>query len=82
MTLPRPATVFEAECIGVREALSWLMSYQDQPVIVETDSLLTFRALHGSSKNLLEVGHVVDQCKMMHQNLPLVCVNHIRWHIA
>lgn len=28
MTLPRPSTVFEAECIGVREALSWLQSYQ------------------------------------------------------
>lgn len=29
MTLPRPASIYEAECIGVREALSWLMSYQD-----------------------------------------------------
>lgn len=65
MTLPCPESVFEAECIGVREALSWLMSYQGRRVVVETDSLLTVRGLYEGSKNLLEVGHVIDHCKRL-----------------
>lgn len=47
MTLPHPENVFAAECIGVREFLSWLMSCQDQKGVVETDSLLTYIALSG-----------------------------------
>ena len=78
MTLPRPATVFEAECIGVREALSWLISYQNQTLVVETHSLLTYRALHDGDTNLLEVGHVIGQCRILQQNLPSVTVKHIR----
>lgn len=45
MTLPHPGSVFEAECIGVKEALSWLTDHQSRKVIVETDSLLIAKAL-------------------------------------
>ncbi|KAK1404146.1 hypothetical protein POM88_003751 [Heracleum sosnowskyi] len=39
MTLMSPDSVFEAECIGVREALSWVLSRGDnREVVVETDS--------------------------------------------
>ncbi|XP_074361362.1 uncharacterized protein LOC141701628 [Apium graveolens] len=80
MTLPRPTTVFEAECIRVREALSWLLSYQGRRAVVEIDSLLSVKALYGGGKNLLEVGHVIDQCKMLLEDLPTVHVTHIRKH--
>ena len=75
---PLPSSVFEAECIGVREALSWLQSYRDWKVVVETDSLLTASALCTGRNNLLEVGHVIDQCRMLLHSLPGVCVKHVR----
>lgn len=78
MKLARPSSVFEAECIGVREALSWLQSYREWRVVVETDSLLTAGALGTECNNLLEVGHVVDQCKTLLHGLPGVCITHVR----
>lgn len=44
MRMVKPASVFEAETIGVLEALSWLLSSTTQRVTVETDSLLTVQA--------------------------------------
>ena len=69
MSLPRPGTILEAESIGVREALSWIMQRGDEQGIIESDSLLTIRALQGKKKYLLEVGHVVDSCKSLIQSI-------------
>lgn len=80
MTLPRPGSVFDAECIGVKETLSWLTDHQNRKVIVETDSLLTTKELQRETRNLLEVGHIADQCKVLLQALPDVSVKHIRKH--
>lgn len=80
MSLPRPSSVFETECIGVREALPWLQNYREWRVVVETDSLLTADALCTDRNNLLEVDHVLDQCKILLHSLPGVCVRHIRKH--
>lgn len=33
--------VAEAEAVGVLEALSWIKEFPSQPVVIETDSLLT-----------------------------------------
>lgn len=52
MSLPCPSSVLDAECIGVREAQSWLMSYQNHNVVIETDSLLTIRVLTSHITNL------------------------------
>lgn len=65
ITLSCLTTVVEVECLGLREALSWVMKYPGRKVMIETDSLLMVRALHGKSKILLEVGHVIDHYKMM-----------------
>lgn len=78
LSLPSPSTVFEAESIGIREALSWMMARQDRRVIVETDSLLTVYAIHGKSDNLFEVGHIVEHCRAMLQSTTEVRVTHIR----
>lgn len=76
--LPCPATVLEAESIGVKEALSWIMQRGDANVIIETDSLLTVRALQGKKNYKLEVGHVIDHCKWQLQSAPGLVVSHIR----
>ncbi|KAL8134407.1 hypothetical protein AgCh_009436 [Apium graveolens] len=56
LTLPCPNTVFEAECIGVGEALSWVIQRGEDNVILESDSLLTVNAVR-KKEYLIEVGH-------------------------
>ncbi|KAL8134195.1 hypothetical protein AgCh_009302 [Apium graveolens] len=69
MSLPRSATILEAKSIGVREDLSWIIQRGDEQGIIESDSLLTIRALQGKKKYLLEVGHVEDSCKSLIQSI-------------
>lgn len=78
LSLPRLATVLEAESIGVREALSWLMEDANRNVTVKTDSLLVVRALKGGTVNLLEVGSVLEHCRLLLRDLPQVTLGHVR----
>lgn len=52
-------SVFETETIGAREALSWIkeQQLQNQRIELKTDSFLV--------ENLLEVGDVIEQCKIL-----------------
>lgn len=61
------STVFEAEAVGVREALSWIKSMQlvNQKIELETDSLLVVKGVQNKSENLLEVGEVLEQSKLL-----------------
>lgn len=77
-TLPRPNTVLEAESIGIREALSWVLQRGEQKLIVESDSLLSVRAVHHKKNYLLEVGHVIEDCKMFLHSMSDCRVTHIR----
>lgn len=58
-------SVVKAECIGVREALSWIkdLQMQDDEIVVESDSQLTVNAIQKRSINYLEVGEIVQSCK-------------------
>ena len=78
MTMPCPATVLEAESIGVREALTGVMQRGDDNVVIETDSLLTASALQNKKTYLLEVGHVLDHCKGVLKSAPGIMVTYIR----
>lgn len=78
MSLPRPATVLEAESIGVREALSWTIQCGETQGIIETDSLLKVRALHGRKRYLVEVGHVFEDCKGLLKSHPGFVVFYVR----
>lgn len=78
LSLPCPTTVMEAECLGIREALSWVKVMNCRKVQVESDSLDSIRALRGENVSLLEVGHIIDHCKMLLKDLVGVSVNHIR----
>ncbi|WOH00096.1 hypothetical protein DCAR_0519453 [Daucus carota subsp. sativus] len=80
MTLPKVDSVFEAEAIGVKEALSWLVEWKmdKERVQVETDSMLTTKALKCQTLNLMEVGDVIKECCSMMQIMPNVSINFVR----
>lgn len=79
LRLPNPGSVLEAEGVGVREALSWLlMRGVNCEVVVETDSLLTASAINGFKEYRLEFGNVVAECKSILQQTPWISVAHIR----
>lgn len=78
MAFPNTADVLEAELIGVKEALAWILSRGEGRVMVETDSKLSVEAIKGKRKYVLEVGHTIDQCQVLLQQLPNVSINHVR----
>ncbi|KAL8122129.1 hypothetical protein AgCh_018758 [Apium graveolens] len=51
-------SVFEAESVGVCEALSWIkeMQRQEDEIIIESDSQLSVNAIRATRINYLEVG--------------------------
>lgn len=80
LAFPSPDSVFEAEAIGMNEALSWIMEQQlqDRKIIMETDSLLTVQSIRSGSLNCLEVGEVLDLCRLRLQLLEGVSVHFVR----
>ncbi|XP_074347093.1 uncharacterized protein LOC141685916 [Apium graveolens] len=59
--------VLEDEALGIREALSWVKNMEERKVTVESDSLVAVNAINGQNNFLLEVGHIIDHCKIMLQ---------------
>lgn len=74
------ATAFEAEAIGTREALAWIKhkQLQNRRVVLETDALLVVNGVNGNAENLLEVGEVVKQCKILLRELTHTSIHHVR----
>lgn len=62
---PMDVSIFEAEFIGIRQALSWIKEEEisNGQVVVESDSLLSVKAIMEGKVNLLEVGDIVEDCK-------------------
>ncbi|XP_074322799.1 uncharacterized protein LOC141659771 [Apium graveolens] len=79
-SFPMVDTVFEAELVGVKESLSWIKGgqYSNAPVQLETDSLLSVKAILENKVNLLEVGEVIEECKLGLQGLPSVSLSFFR----
>ncbi|KAL8099954.1 hypothetical protein AgCh_032277 [Apium graveolens] len=73
-------SVFEAEVIGVREALSWVkdMQFNACKVELETDSLLVVQGIKNSVINLLEVGEVLEQCRRYLRELEGISIHFVR----
>lgn len=71
-------SMFEVECIGMKKALSWVLNQGNNKTPVETDSMLTVEAINGQRKNMLEVGHVIDQCKSIFFLTPDVKIRFVR----
>lgn len=80
LRLPGKVSVFEAEAMGVREALSWIgeQNVNGATVVLELDSLLTMQAVNGHTSNLLEVGEVIENCKMLLRSLDRTYVCFVR----
>lgn len=80
INMQAPGSVFEAEAIGVREALSWVkdQQLQNKRVFIESDSQLTVRAIQNGNMNYLEAGVVMESCCQLLRQLELVSVNFVR----
>lgn len=61
--LPMVELVFEAETVGINEALSWIKTqqFQDNAVMVESDSMLVVNSIKSDRENLLEVGEIIER---------------------
>ncbi|KAK1384784.1 hypothetical protein POM88_022519 [Heracleum sosnowskyi] len=69
------SSVFEAEATAISEGLQWLSALPYQHVELESDSLLSVQALSRSNDNYLEVGFVLDKCRVILKSRPGVCSN-------
>ena len=63
-------SVLEAEARAIMEGLHWLCSLSHDMVVLEWDSLINVRAFKNKSHNLLEVGHVLDACRIIIDSKP------------
>lgn len=77
MTLPQAGDVLEAKALGIREALSWIKNMEEMKVTVESDSLVAVNAINGMNNNLLEVGHIIDHCRLLLPSMPSISVKFI-----
>lgn len=59
------STVFEAEALALKEGICRLVEMAYQQVCIESDSLLCVQALRYHKENLLEVGHILDDCSKL-----------------
>lgn len=64
------STVVEAEARAILEGLYWVTSMRYEVVAIESDSLVNVRVLQGASDNLLEVGHILDACRVILDSRP------------
>lgn len=71
-------SVFEAVTTGVFEALSWTIDELQQLVIIETDFMLTTKALHNQQDIVLEVGSVLQGCQAMPRSREDVTVRFVK----
>lgn len=74
----RNKRVWENKVVSGAIVLSWVLSREEMKATVETDSLLTVDAINGHWENVLEVGHIIDQCNSMPLVMPDVSVKYVR----
>ena len=63
-----------AEAIGIREALSWIKRNPWKKAIVESDCLVAVQAIRSSQIMLSVFGDVINECKALVKDVPLVKV--------
>lgn len=78
MRFPGLVTVFEAEAMGVKEALARLAEKSYTQVIIETDSLMMVQALHKNIENYLEVSNILEACRLSIADMGNVKIIHVK----
>lgn len=68
MKIAGSCSVLEAEARGVLEALVWLQELDLHNVDIECDCLLAVNALCHDVEYVTEMGHVLDECKLVLSN--------------
>ncbi|XP_074351705.1 uncharacterized protein LOC141690845 [Apium graveolens] len=71
-------TTFEVEALAILESLHWLLTLNHDRVIIESDSLLSIRALQGSHDNLLEVGSILNACRIILDSRPGYSISFVK----
>ena len=80
LSFVNPTTAFEAEAVGVREALSWIKEQHLHTckIKLESDSLVVVQSINNGITNLLEVGEVLEQCKNLCNELSATSIHFVR----
>lgn len=78
MKVAGEVSVMEAEARGVLEAIQWINIIGVHNVIIESDSQLVVQALKSVESYQLEVGHILDECKMKFKNRADLSVVHVK----
>lgn len=78
MKFSRAVYVLEAKVMGIKEALSWVMSIWKRDVLVESDSLLAVQAINGNANYQLEISHTIEACRLELTYRDDVKVRHVR----
>ncbi|XP_074352905.1 uncharacterized protein LOC141692062 [Apium graveolens] len=80
MKFEREVYVFEAEMVGIEDALSWILVKTEGKVCIESDSLLALavQAVNEGSSNQFEIGHTIQACRLTLAARSNVSVQHVR----
>lgn len=78
MRFPGNVQVFEAEAVGVHEALLEAASSVSQPLIIETDSLMVVQALQKRRQYQTEVGSTLEACQDILASKTSFRISHVR----
>lgn len=71
-------SVLEAKAVGMLEVLNWVKDISGVKMTVESDSQLVVNALQKKSANLLEVGHILDECREVLSSRSRLNVVHVK----
>lgn len=73
-------SVMEAELTGIQEAMLWSqeMASAEAKVTIESDSLLSVKAINQGHSNLLELSDLVQHCRDILKNNNRIIISHVK----
>lgn len=71
-------SVFEVETWGVLETIKWARKLCISKVEIESDSMLTVQAVKQGSPNYLEVGIMIQECRILLDDLPDFSISFVK----
>ena len=66
--------------MGILEARKWTSAFSGYKITIESDSLLSVKAIQGNIQNQLEAGILVDQCRDILKDRVLVSLGFVKKH--